>query len=163
MLWYDGTVEVSAESVPELLLQGICPSKIVVREQNEDIELFNSINECVIQSSKDKNNYLDRSWNIPPKYNVINIEEYFLKIINDRLLDYEYENRLNLELKEIKNRNLVDLFKCLIYVVNELKNNSIVWGVGRGSSCASLCLFLLGLHLIDPVKYDIPLSEFFHD
>ena len=42
-------------------------------------------------------------------------------------------------------------------------DNGIVVGLGRGSSCASLVLHLLGLHAVDPVKYDIPFSEFTHE
>jgi DNA polymerase III alpha subunit len=37
---------------------------------------------------------------------------------------------------------------------------NIVWGVGRGSSCSSYLLYLLGLHEVDVVKYDVDISDF---
>jgi DNA polymerase III alpha subunit len=33
--------------------------------------------------------------------------------------------------------------------------------VGRGSSVASYVLFLIGVHKIDPIKYELPIEEFF--
>jgi DNA polymerase III alpha subunit len=49
----------------------------------------------------------------------------------------------------------------MVYIIDTLRKNNIVWGVGRGSSVASYVLFLLGVHRVDSVKYDIPLNEFF--
>jgi len=47
------------------------------------------------------------------------------------------------------------------YVVDTLRSNSIVWGVGRGSSVASYVLFIIGVHKIDSVKYKLAINEFF--
>jgi DNA polymerase III alpha subunit len=47
------------------------------------------------------------------------------------------------------------------YVVDTLRNNQVVWGVGRGSSVASYVLFIIGVHKIDSVKYKLPINEFF--
>jgi len=41
-----------------------------------------------------------------------------------------------------------------------MKNNNIVYGVGRGSSVASFVLFLLGVHRINSLFYDLPIEEF---
>jgi DNA polymerase III alpha subunit len=35
-----------------------------------------------------------------------------------------------------------------------------VWGVGRGSSVASYVLFLIGVHRIDSMKYNLDYKEF---
>jgi len=51
-------------------------------------------------------------------------------------------------------------YQRLIDTVDTLKTNSIVWGVGRGSSVASYVLFLLGVHKIDSVKYNLDWREF---
>ena len=37
---------------------------------------------------------------------------------------------------------------------------AIVWGVGRGSSVASFCLFLIGVHKINPMIYNLDYTEF---
>ena len=47
------------------------------------------------------------------------------------------------------------------YVVDTLRDNNIVWGVGRGSSVSSYVLYLIGIHKIDSVKYALPIDEFF--
>jgi len=41
-----------------------------------------------------------------------------------------------------------------------LRKNNIVWGVGRGSSVASYVLFLLGVHKIDSMYYELSVDEF---
>jgi DNA polymerase III alpha subunit len=46
------------------------------------------------------------------------------------------------------------------YVVDTLRANNVVWGVGRGSSVASYVLFIIGVHKIDSVKYDLDWREF---
>jgi DNA polymerase III alpha subunit len=41
-----------------------------------------------------------------------------------------------------------------------MRKNSLVWGVGRGSSVASYVLFLIGIHKIDSIKYNLNIEEF---
>jgi len=71
-----------------------------------------------------------------------------------------YIERLSIELEEMNKRNMFALLKHLIYIRKQFVDNKIVWGVGRGSSCASLVMFLIGVNKIDPVLYNIPVSEF---
>jgi DNA polymerase III alpha subunit len=49
------------------------------------------------------------------------------------------------------------------YIVDTLRANNVVWGVGRGSSVASYVLHIIGVHKIDPIKYNIPIEEFFKE
>lgn len=169
VLWYDGAVETSPDQACELFLRGVDPSKIIVNSIDEDVKLYNAIEEIPLSVEKESIAPLDFSWVIPERYKSLSVHD----VIIDRLYIFvknveeseqlNYVNRVERELKEINRRHLHDLFKTLIYVVDQLREKNIVWGVGRGSSCASLCLFLLGVHLIDPVKFDIPMEEFFHD
>lgn len=168
-LWYDGTVETTPDQVWELFLRGIDASKIVVTATDDDVELFNSIEDVPLSSMKCTNETLNLDWIIPKKYNELKIHDiiidklyFFLKDIPEEK-HLQYVTRVELELEEINNRGLQNLFKTLVYVTDTLRDNNIVWGVGRGSSCACFCLFLIGVHLIDPVKFGIPLEEFFHD
>jgi DNA polymerase III alpha subunit len=57
-------------------------------------------------------------------------------------------------------RNLFDLLRYLKYLVDTLQANRMIWGVGRGSSVASYVLYLLGVHRIDSMFYDLDPSEF---
>lgn len=71
----------------------------------------------------------------------------------------EYQKRIEDELEFfVRTSNVVFLIECH-RLISQMKENGDVWGVGRGSSCASLLLFILGVTDIDPVKYDIPFSE----
>jgi DNA polymerase III alpha subunit len=168
-LWFDGTSEVSAELVPELLLAEVPLNRIVVTVDNDDVIQFNLINDEQILSKKIENDPLDLSWNVPAQYMEMDLCEYIASLLQDFIkgkpeeLQVKYINRVTAELHEIRSRNIEPLFKTLIYVVGSFKAAGTVWGVGRGSSCASLVLHLIGLHAVDPIKYGIPLSEFFHD
>jgi DNA polymerase III alpha subunit len=41
-----------------------------------------------------------------------------------------------------------------------MRENKIVWGVGRGSSVASYVLYLIGIHKINSLKYNLDINEF---
>jgi DNA polymerase III alpha subunit len=56
---------------------------------------------------------------------------------------------------------MVDVLKAMKYLVDTLRANNVVWGVGRGSSVASYALYLIGVHKIDSIKYNLPIEEFF--
>ena len=171
VLWFDGTSEVDADLVPELFLLGAQPEKIIVANQTADIELFNSLNDTLIKATQDKNCPLDLTWNIPAEYLNKNLDEvvsaklksWALANLRDINLLIKYEVRVALELQEIHLRGLDNLFKTLLYVIDTLKETKTVWGVGRGSSCASLVLFVLGLHKVDPIRFEISHTEFFHE
>ena len=57
-------------------------------------------------------------------------------------------------------RDLFDLLRYLKYLVDVMQENCIIWGVGRGSSVASYVLYLLGIHKIDSMFYDLDPHEF---
>jgi len=48
----------------------------------------------------------------------------------------------------------------MIYIVDMMRKNNLVWGVGRGSSVASYVLYLIGIHKIDSLKYNLNIEEF---
>lgn len=170
-LWFDGTQEISASQIPYFLLSGVTPDKIICQDLDEELKSFNSIfDESPISAQKASNLFDLIKWNVPEEYLRINLDSFFHEknksFLLERSIEHlkdEYSSRVYNELQEITKRNLQNLFRCLIFLTDHLKANKIVWGVGRGSSCACFCLFLLKLHLVDPVKYGIPLTEFFHD
>lgn len=167
-LWYDGTSEVDASLVPELFLLGAQPENLVVTAADPDIDLFNAINDIMIPATKESNRPADLSWDIPSEFANVSLPEKVHSLLERWLLSNsaadvgKYRARVDVELKEIARRDLTNLFRALLYIVHVLRENDTVWGVGRGSSCASLILFLMGLHKVDPVKYDISHTEFFH-
>jgi DNA polymerase III alpha subunit len=71
--------------------------------------------------------------------------------------------RVNHEMDLFEARDLVPLLQLMMYLVDHFRRNKIVWGVGRGSSVASYCLFLIGVHKIDSIKYGLSVNEFLKD
>lgn len=100
---------------------------------------------------------INENWMIPDKYKNFNVEEF---CINQCQTQVETD-RVNAEIKLYQQHNMIPVLQCMKYIVDTLRENNIVWGVGRGSSVASYCLFLLGVHKINSIQYNLPLNEFF--
>lgn len=103
-----------------------------------------------------KNHIDSTNWNIPKEYQNLDIEDFLIK-----QCPKENHNRLFKELELFKKHDMIPVLKASKYIVDTLRKNNIIWGVGRGSSTASYVLHLLGLHKIDSVKYNLPIEEFF--
>ena len=100
---------------------------------------------------------VDKSnWFIPNEYKQLDIEEFLVT----QCPEQNYP-RLIEELALFKQNNMIPVLKTMKYVVDTLRANNIVWGVGRGSSVSSYVLYLIGIHKIDSVKYALPIDEFF--
>jgi DNA polymerase III alpha subunit len=67
------------------------------------------------------------------------------------------------ELMLFESHCMLPLLRTLIFIVDRMKAQRVVWGVGRGSSCSSYLLYLIGLHNVDPVKYDVSIRDFIRD
>jgi DNA polymerase III alpha subunit len=96
------------------------------------------------------------NWFVPREYSDLDIEQFLVDRCPNENLD-----RLNQELELYKKNNMIPVLKAMKYIVDKLRENHIVWGVGRGSSVSSYVLFLIGIHKIDSVKYKLPITEFF--
>ena len=90
------------------------------------------------------------------KYYSIDVLTWLL----DKCQTEEEKIRVNDEYKLFKQKKFVKVLQFLIFFVNTLRDNNIVWGVGRGSSVSSFCLFLIGVHKINPMLYDLDYKEF---
>ena len=96
-------------------------------------------------------------WNIPDEYRSIDIRQH---ISDTYSLSQEQWARVDIELEEFKQRNLIDLLRFFVYFVNTIRNNNVIYGVGRGSSIASYVLYLLKVHRINSFKYNLDIKEF---
>lgn len=95
-------------------------------------------------------------WRMPDEYKELDIAEYVLS-----LCQTEHElQRVGAELLLFQERDAFDLLRYMKYLVDTLRKNNIVWGVGRGSSVASYVLFLLGVHKINSIYYNLDIDEF---
>jgi DNA polymerase III alpha subunit len=102
----------------------------------------------------DKSNQLD--WFMPQEYKDFNMVEFLL----DKCQNEEQYNRVAKELELFVQHGMYELLCYLKYLVDTMRDNKVVWGVGRGSSVASYCLFLIGIHKIDSLKYKLDIKEF---
>lgn len=97
-----------------------------------------------------------RNWRMPAEYKELDIAAYVLGLCKE---DYQLQ-RVGQELLLFQERNAFDLLRYLKYLIDTLRKNNVVWGVGRGSSVASYVLFLLGVHKIDSIYYNLDIEEF---
>jgi hypothetical protein len=97
-----------------------------------------------------------KHWRMPDDYKQLDIAAYILGLCKE---DYELQ-RVGQELLLYQERDLFNLLRYLKYLVDTLRKNNLVWGVGRGSSVASYVLFLLGVHKINSIYYDLSVDEF---
>ena len=141
---------------PDLLLKEV----LVQSEIKNSLDINNfPITFTYIEHSKsisdfDKEN--QEFWFMPDEYKQLNIIEYVLNLCTT---DIELE-RVGQELILFQERNLFNLLRYLKYLVDVLREHNIVWGVGRGSSVSSYVLFLIGVHKINSIEYDLSINEF---
>ena len=96
---------------------------------------------------------MQAEWNMPDSYKNMDIEEWIYSRGGDNV-------RVREELEAFKERNMLDLLRWLKFFVDTCTKENIVWGVGRGSSVASYVLFLIGVHSVDSIKYNLDWQEF---
>lgn len=102
----------------------------------------------------DKQN--QENWFLPEGYAEFPIVEFLLdKTTNEA----EYQ-RVVMELELYIQHNMMPVLIYLKYLVDFMREKNIVWGLGRGSSIASYCLYLLGVHKVNSLKYELDIKEF---
>ncbi len=97
-----------------------------------------------------------QQWHMPDEYKNMDIAADILSLCSG---EAELQ-RAGEELLMFQERDLFDLLKYLKYLVDTMRSNNVVWGVGRGSSVASFVLYLLGVHKINSLEYDLDPTEF---
>lgn len=115
------------------------------------------VKECSEQTSitefdKDHQN----NWKLPEPYKTMDIAQF---VLDQCKTDAELQ-RAGQELLLFQERNMFPILKYLKYLVDTMRENNIVWGVGRGSSVASFVLYLIGIHRINSLYYDLSIEEF---
>jgi len=138
----------------------------VIVEDTKPINIYNQwcntfdLEELINAKQEDSTNtFVEeclRDWNMPDSYLSINIHEWLM----ERCTTAQQRDRVYTELLEYEKRGMIIVLKFLLYLVETCDKNDIVLGVGRGSSVASYCLYLLGIHCVDSIKYELDIKEF---
>lgn len=152
------------QQVVDCLLDGIPTSAITANIH--EVKSFNDKVDTSSEFASSESSALDHSWKIPPFYQNLDVFGFVLHkfdtvVKQSNPLYHEYMDRLSFEMEYFENTNSLQFIQCIVFLLDELRSKDIFWGVGRGSSCASLVLYLIGLHKIDPVRFEIPISDFF--
>jgi DNA polymerase III alpha subunit len=96
------------------------------------------------------------NWHMPQEYKDLDIAAHVLNLCKT---DAELQ-RCGHELMLYQERDLFNLLRYLVYLVDTMRENKLIWGVGRGSSVSSYVLYKLGIHRIDSMFYDLDVEEF---
>jgi DNA polymerase III alpha subunit len=128
----------------------------LAKNTNRDkFDSFNEYNTPDISLEQFDTN-LQNDWFMPDSYKSFDIDLYLLSLCTTEV----ETNRVLDELKLFVQYDMIDLLCYLKYLVDTMREHDIVWGIGRGSSVASYCLYLLGVHKINSIKYDLDIREF---
>lgn len=137
----DHTLNVNAETAAEIL---------------NDVPAFTRYQATPELTVEEFDRRAQSNWRMPQEYRDLDIAEYVLNLCKS---DAELQ-RVGEELLLYQERDLFDLLRYLKYLVDVMTENHLIWGVGRGSSVASFVLYLLGVHKIDSLHYDLDPREF---
>lgn len=105
----------------------------------------------------DGENSSEIEWFMPPEYQTLDIYEWLLENCKD---DPIYRRRLHDECVYFMEHKWDMILRWLKYFFDMCKEEGLITGVGRGSSVSSYALFLIGVHRVDPVFYDIDYRDF---
>ena len=146
---------------------------VVLCDANDDVDKFNSAMEAQGMNPLQKYIPLDvdqktfdgvcqGEWFMPDEYKIIDVHSWLF----DKLckgghgkMSTEYKRMME-ELEAFRERDMENLLRYMIYLVDFMRENDIVWGVGRGSSVASYVLYLIGVHRINSIQFDLDWREF---
>ena len=149
-----GEIVYNIEDVVDLIMKQQTTAGITV---DGTVQLEDTSPETDISLSVDEYDMMNQhNWLMPEDYKQIDIAQH---VIDCCKTDAEIQ-RAGEELLMFQQRNLFNLLKYLKYLVDTMKENNVIWGVGRGSSVASYVLYLLGVHRVDSMYYDLDPNEF---
>lgn len=126
-----------------------------------DILEVNNIPECTVYqpdelSTIEFDKINQQLWYIPVEYRNYDIATFVL----DQCKTEEELQRAGTELLMFQEREMFPLLRYLKYLVDTMRKHNVMWGVGRGSSVSSYVLYLMGVHRINSLFYDLSIDEF---
>lgn len=140
---------------------------VVLCDESDDVDRFNKAMEEQGMDPLQKYIPLDvdektfdgvcqGEWFMPDEYKELDV----VRFLNNRQMTVEERQRVQEELQAFRERGMIPLLRYMCYLVDFMRENDIVWGVGRGSSVASYVLYLIGVHRINSIQYDLDWREF---
>jgi DNA polymerase III alpha subunit len=163
-----GNVIFSIDGLLENLMRGNSLGSLVaeatpeVQQFNQLCREFDHIEDAIVPyaeptvSVEEFDKAHQSEWFTPEPYASLDVLSYLL----ERCSTDQQVDRVNLEWKLFTERGMEPVLRFLIYMIDNFRERKVLWGVGRGSSVASYCLYLMGVHRIDSLKFDLDPYEF---
>jgi len=140
---------------------------VVLCDANDEIEKFNvhakEFGTKGLQTyipidvdQKQFDNVCQSEWFMPDEFKNLDVYSFLEQKCNNEV----EVKRLDDEYKEFEKRDMINLLRYMVYLVDYMRNNNILWGVGRGSSVSSFVLYLIGVHRINPIQFNLDWREF---
>lgn len=162
-----GRVILNPDMAFELAYQGLDIWKLPI-DAGGEIDRFNEL--CRVydtgiaiepvtplaQSPEDFHAEKASRWLYDEAFQTIDVRAFILSLCETD----EERSRVNLEMDLFEERNLTPVLQLMIHLVDNFRTNKVVWGVGRGSSVASYCLYLIGIHRVNSLRYGLDIREF---
>ena len=165
-----GEPVVNCNDLVELVYQGKTIDNLKVNDKR--IDLYNNVlSDLNIDwpklkkltkldiSVKDYDNALQSDWYMPDEYKQLDVVSHIKSLAKSD----EEKKRVDTELELYVKYGLSNVLRFLVYLIKVMRDNNIVWGVGRGSSVSSYVLYLIGIHKVDSIKYNLDITEFLKD
>jgi DNA polymerase III alpha subunit len=163
-----GQAILSSENLRDLLLQGknishlnILPDRDTELFQEHQAELLSET--IVFLGEPEETLTFDEfhqkcadEWIFPVIYQKLDVHKWLI----DKCKTEEEINRVNEEYILYEERDLIMLLRLFIFLVDYMRKNKFIWGVGRGSSVSSYILYLIGVHRVDSLKYGFDIKDY---
>ena len=167
ILWYDGTTTVLAEDI-EQYIKFADGGSIYVDKLTEDLDQYNRFAGGSKIQLREDDNPISPNWNLPDHVLDIDLEDLLNQRLSEEIISKQFTDqemndrvdRLEMEYSKFEEFKLTPVLRAIFYIINMFEENDIVWGVGRGSSVSSYILYLMKIHDVDSVKFDLDFSEF---
>jgi DNA polymerase III alpha subunit len=163
-----GQAILSSDNLRELLLQGKNISHLNVLH-DEEIALFEHFQSTLLpevitflDAPEEKLTFDEfhekcaDEWIFPLVYQQIDVQAWLL----NKCKTQQQIDRVNEEYALYEARDLVMLLRLFIFLIDYMRKNKFVWGVGRGSSVSSYILYLIGVHRVDSLKYGLEIKDY---
>ena len=168
-VWFDGVTSYG----PSLLEEGLYRahasgrSEVYVTKITSEIAQYNRIaktpfvqrDAASVVLPANMHDWVTPNSDLDVRSSVVDCLAAFLPTVPEEM-HAQYISRVEHELDLYEQHNLLHVLRACFHVVNTLQESGVVWGVGRGSSVSSFVLFLIGIHDIDSVKYDLEPDDF---
>lgn len=163
-----GQAILSSNNLRELILQGknISHLNVVFDEEIKQFEEFQAVllpDVITFLGAPEETQTFDEfhqaradEWIFPVVYQQVDVIAWLLnKCTTQEQIDRVYQEYILYE-----DRNLIMLLRLFIFLVDYMRKNKFVWGVGRGSSVSSYILYLIGVHRVDSLRYGLDINDY---